>query len=351
MDDQSKNLAAPMSEGAPPDAPATFGVRALAKLSDLFIVGLIQGAVICLSSALYVLGVSGTGSVAFFFAGVSVVLIAYFALFNSGGRQTFGYRLAGIRVETETRGPLGLGRSLGRAILDIMAFVLLQYLVGIADYLPVAVTRSKQALHDRLTHTVVTQKAPPKMPLLWLCSILYFASAFALVFLLIRPFFLKAYYMPTSAMAPTLNVNDRLIVNKLYYRLRSPQRGDIVVFHVPSEKLSLVNGDKDAEWMKRIIGLPGDELRVKDGLVYFRGQKRPLPEPYLLGGDTDYLTPDSLDLVRSGGQRWFKVPPGQLFVLGDNRGNSNDSRYWGFLPLKNVTGKAMLIWYPHWRNL
>lgn len=351
LDGDFKDTATPISESIPSRSPATFGIRTLAKLSDWLVVGLLSGAVICLASVLYVLGMSGTGSVAFLFAGVVVVPIAYFAIGNCNGRQTLGYRLAGIRVETEAGQPMRWGRSLGRAFLDIVASSLLQYIVGIADYLPVAVTRSKQALHDRVTHTVVTQKAPPKMAALWLCSVLYFASAFALVFLVIRPFFLKAYYMPTPAMAPTLNINDRMIVNELYYRLRLPQRGDIIVFYVPSKALSMVNGGKDEEWTKRVIGLPGDELRVKDGIVYFRGRKGPLPEPYLLGGDIDYLMPDSPALEHSGRDHWFKVPPGQLFVLGDNRGNSNDSRYWGFLPIKNVTGKAMLVWYPHWRNL
>ncbi len=340
-----------MNEITSPQSPATFGIRTLAKLSDWFIVGLLQGAVLCLGSVLYVLGVSATAC--FVISAVCVFLnpILYFAIGNCSGRQTLGYRLAGIRVETESWQSLGFGRSLGRAVLDIVAFALLQYLVGIADYLPVALTPSKQALHDRVTHSIVTQKAPPKIAALWLCSLLYIPSAFALVFLVIRPYFLKAYYIPTPAMEPTLNVNDRMIANKLYYRVRSPQRGDIVMFHVPTPELSLVNGDRDSEWVKRVIGLPGDELRVKDGLVYFHGQKGPMPEPYLLGGDQDYLMPDSLDLVLAGGQRWFKVPSGTLFVLGDNRGNSNDSRYWGCLPIKNVTGRAMLVWYPHWRNL
>jgi signal peptidase I len=125
-----------------------------------------------------------------------------------------------------------------------------------------------------------------------------------------------------ASMEPTLVSGEYVIVNRLSYRLGSPQRGDIIVFHFPR--------DPKEEYIKRIIGLPGDEVEVKNGAVYVNGQL--LNESYLKV-KMDYLGT-------------WSVPEGQLFVLGDNRNNSSDSHDWGTVPMDYVVGKAVLVYWP-----
>ncbi|MBE0682500.1 MAG: signal peptidase I [Anaerolineales bacterium] len=124
------------------------------------------------------------------------------------------------------------------------------------------------------------------------------------------------------SMRPTLEDGEFVLVNKMSYRFGEVSRGDIIVFHFPL--------NPEEELIKRVIGLPGDQIRVQNGLVYVNGQL--LNEPYI------YQAP-----LYSG--EWT-VSEGQIFVLGDNRNNSNDSKDWGLLPAGNVVGKAVLIYWP-----
>lgn len=124
------------------------------------------------------------------------------------------------------------------------------------------------------------------------------------------------------SMRPTLDDGEFVLVNKLSYRLGETSRGDIIVFHFP------VNPQEDL--VKRVIGLPGDTVLVKDNQVYVNGQV--LNEPYIAQAP-----------LYSG--EWT-VKEGYLFVLGDNRNNSNDSKDWGMLPVEEVVGKAILIYWP-----
>lgn len=125
-----------------------------------------------------------------------------------------------------------------------------------------------------------------------------------------------------ESMEPTLQTGEYVIINRLSYKFGSPQRGDIIVFHFPR--------DPREEYIKRVIGLPGDQVEVKNGTVYINGQA--LDESYL-DVKTDYAGS-------------WKVPEGQLFVLGDNRNNSSDSHDWGTVPMDYVVGKAILVYWP-----
>jgi signal peptidase I len=125
-----------------------------------------------------------------------------------------------------------------------------------------------------------------------------------------------------ASMEPTLDTGEYVVVNRLSYRLGTPQRGDIIVFHPP-----LAPQD---EYIKRVIGLPGDEVEVSNGTVYVNGQA--LNETYL-NTKTSYVGS-------------WRVPAGQLFVLGDNRNNSSDSHEWGTIALDSVVGKAILVYWP-----
>jgi signal peptidase I len=124
------------------------------------------------------------------------------------------------------------------------------------------------------------------------------------------------------SMEPTLQNSEFVIVNKLAYKLGSPSIGDVIVFHYPV--------DPTQEFIKRVIGLPGDQVKVSGGLVYVNGKA--LSEPYIASPP------------RYNGE-WV-VPQGGLFVLGDNRNNSSDSHSWGSVPLNNIIGKALFVYWP-----
>jgi signal peptidase I len=165
--------------------------------------------------------------------------------------------------------------------------------------------------------------------------------AFVLVFLLIRPFVVQAFYIPSRSMAPTLVEADRILVNKFVYRLNEPQRGDIIVFDAPRHALY---GDGRKDFVKRLIGLPGDTIRIKRGDgVYVNGSRlkepREIPRP-------DYDWP--VDEYGMTAGEPYRVPDGCCFVLGDNRNESNDSHRWSRpeLQTEKIIGKAMVIFWP-----
>ena len=144
----------------------------------------------------------------------------------------------------------------------------------------------------------------------------------------IRTFVAEARYIPSGSMLPTLQVNDRLIVDKLGYHFKSPQRGDIVVFS-PTQKLEELKFH-DA-FIKRVIGLPGEKVEVKNNRVYINDQ--PLGENYTAEAPQYNWGPQV-------------VPDGQYLVLGDNRNNSYDSHYWGFVPRDKIIGRAVVRFWP-----
>ncbi len=132
------------------------------------------------------------------------------------------------------------------------------------------------------------------------------------------------------SMQPTLFEKDFVLVNKMVYRLGEPERGDVIVFRYPPNP-------ETTPYIKRVIGLPGDTIRVTNGTVF--ANDLPLTEPYIKASP-EY-----------NGQ--WTVPEGNLFVLGDNRNNSSDSHHWGMVPLENVIGKAEFVYWPteHWQVL
>ncbi len=141
--------------------------------------------------------------------------------------------------------------------------------------------------------------------------------------ILLRWFVIEPRYIPSGSMEPTLLVNDRIMVEKLTYHWRPPQRGEIIVFKPPFP------GDK--AYIKRVIALPGEKIAVHNGQVLIDGVS--LTEPYILE-PPDYEIPLQV------------VPPGYYWVMGDNRNNSNDSHIWGFLPRENIMGRAVLRFWP-----
>ena len=155
--------------------------------------------------------------------------------------------------------------------------------------------------------------------------------AFVLAFL-IKTFIVGSFYIPSGSMKPALQIGDRIMAYKVFYRLKNVKRGDIIIFKYP------LNKRKD--FVKRAIGLPGDEILIKNKKVYVNGKL--LDEPYAVHSDN----------WNSGFPRDeygpIKVPPNSLFAMGDNRDSSDDSRYWGFVPEDNLIGRAFLVYWPPW---
>jgi signal peptidase I len=166
------------------------------------------------------------------------------------------------------------------------------------------------------------------------------AVAFGLAYV-VQAWVVKPYRIPTGSMEPTLDVGDRVLVNRLVYHFHGPHRGDIIVFHPPGHGDTAERGaptEASVTYIKRVIGLPGETIQITRGIVTVCkpvGQNcHALREPYTEGSQTS---------PRYGP---FTVPSGDYFVMGDNRGDSLDSRYWGPLPRRNIIGEAFLIYWP-----
>jgi signal peptidase I len=175
--------------------------------------------------------------------------------------------------------------------------------------------------------------------------------AVLLVFLVLRPFVIQAFYIPSGSMEPTLQAKDRILVNKFVYYFQKPQVGDIVVFDAPPQALDGDAAKKD--FIKRVVGVEGDRIAVYNNQLYRNG--KPVTERYIKEAPL-YTWPEGAE---TGAE--FTVPPGSLLVFGDNRNDSNDGHRWHLigtdgtevpkpeLPQPNVLGKAMVIFWPWYR--
>ncbi len=182
---------------------------------------------------------------------------------------------------------------------------------------------------------------------------------------IIRTFFVQAYMIPSGSMEPTLLIGDHILVNKMAYGIRLPEsilgyqipgltlgrylihfgsihRGDVVVFIPPL--------DRDKDFIKRVIGLPGDRVQIRNGRVWLNGQPLADPHAHLEVPDAQRspdIPRDNFGQIDSTGSIVgpVEVPPGKLFVMGDNRDHSDDSRYWGFADENDVEGRALAVYW------
>lgn len=156
------------------------------------------------------------------------------------------------------------------------------------------------------------------------------AAAFAIA-LLVQAFIVKPFTIHQISMRPTLEDGDRVLINRLSYHFRDPERGDVVIFHSPRTE--------DEDLVKRIVGVAGDTVVVKDGVLWVNGVAQ--EEPYLL--ERPFGGPD---------EEWV-IDEGQVFVMGDNRNNSGDSRFFGPIDEESIMGCAFAVYWPigHWRGL
>jgi signal peptidase I len=155
---------------------------------------------------------------------------------------------------------------------------------------------------------------------------------------LVRTFVLQTFWIPSGSMEPTLSVYDRVLVQKAFFTWHDVREGDIVVFSHPP--LDDCPGPQNGDLVKRVIALPGQTIYSSGNSIYVNG--RLLAEPYLPPADP--LEPSIPDASR---QHPYRVPPGEFYVLGDNRSDSCDSRYWGPIKGSSIVGKVILVW---WHN-
>jgi len=149
--------------------------------------------------------------------------------------------------------------------------------------------------------------------------------AFALSWVL-RTYVIEARKIPTGSMLPTIQLDDRVIVDKIFFKeFGHLSHGDIVVFRPPP------SAHATEDFIKRIVGLPGDKLEIRNQITYVNDQ--PLYEPYVTDKSKNNFGP-------------IVVPKDSVFVMGDNRNNSDDSRVWGYLPIENITGRTLFRYWP-----
>ena len=205
--------------------------------------------------------------------------------------------------------------------------------------------------------TTKEEKAPSKAPKGKLRENIEALVIAVILALFIRAFVVQAFKIPTGSMQDTLLVGDYILVNKFVYGVKipftqktiipvkDPKRGEIIVFKYPK--------DPDKDYIKRVVGTGGDTVEIREKTIYVNGQKQ--EEEFTVHADSRILPvtlecrDDPLSGLRSMGCRDnmapFKVPENKLFVMGDNRDQSNDSRFWGFVDVSAVKGRAFMIYW------
>jgi signal peptidase I len=159
--------------------------------------------------------------------------------------------------------------------------------------------------------------------------------------LIIRTFVVQAFKIPSASMRPTLIEGDKLFVNKYVYRFEEPKRGDIVVFRYPGNPNNPLETkeDKKKDYIKRLAAFGGETVEIRDGRIIVDGKV--IDDPATFGKFYYY------NHERYGGpNEKIRVPDNSYYVLGDNSAHSADSRFWGFVPKKNLIGKAIFRWWP-----
>lgn len=160
----------------------------------------------------------------------------------------------------------------------------------------------------------------------WLIELAVLLAVAWVVALAVRAWVIQPFVIPSGSMEQTLQIDDRVLVNKFVYQFREPRAGDVVVFLSP-------DGDT-RDYIKRVVAIGGQSVSIRDGVVYVDGARR--VEPF-----TNQMQPDSYTTDHP-----IKVPIGYVFLMGDNRANSRDSRYFGAQPVSRILGEAFMIYWP-----
>jgi signal peptidase I len=169
------------------------------------------------------------------------------------------------------------------------------------------------------------------------------AAIAVLVALAVQSWIVKPYRIPSESMLDTLRPGDRVLVNRVVYHLHDPRRGDVVVFHYPRDPAVI--------FIKRVVGVPGDVLEARGGRLYVNGRRVAEPYVHRTGGDADPTVAQAAITGSTVHDPWslaepYRVPPGEYFVMGDNRTDSDDSRDWGTVPRAAIVGEGLATYWP-----
>lgn len=292
------------------------------------------------------------------FAALPMILLidlSYLTYFNARGKQTVGKRIFGLIVVDKNSNPISLAKSAVRSIiLELDAFI------GLLGHLLILLTAGKQAINDIFSRSYVIYKAaaPPASNRRIIAGIFGSVALLLLMALVTRESFIKSYSVPSHSMTPTILAGEYIMVDKIWGKSPQPQAGDIVVFQLTDRP--------GYDYLKRVIAVGGQTLEIRNDTVFVDG----LPE----GGQQFIATiPESesglpvneIQITNPAGKQYtirhfannrshvskkfdqVRIPGDHVFVMGDNRHNSADSRHWGFIPLENIQGKAGLIWWSY----
>ena len=256
--------------------------------------------------------------------------------------------------------------------LLLVLAVLITGLIALFDKI-VLLFRKKTTIKNYRSIPDYDKKLPKKLEYVYSQNVVAICKSILpilLLVLILRSFLFEPFQIPSGSMLPTLEVGDFILVNKYNYGLRlpiigtkilsinNPQRGDVMVFKEPS--------NPNINFIKRVIGVPGDEIRYINKQLIINNQ--PIPKKHIVElrdeegpykifeetiDDKSYKIRQDLMLQSLRTTSTWLIPKGHYFMMGDNRDRSNDSRYWGMVPEKNIIGKAVYIWmhWPSWTKL
>ena len=344
--------------------------RVGAKLIDHGLWGFAEALLVAVGALLNALGLP-PWIIALGFLASSVLWYVYVYRFTLARGQTAGKWAVGIRV-VDSLGqvppaPAILRRVLVEAAFDMIGVAVMLFgwllasisgadkvssalsgaglgsIIGLVDPLYILISRRKQALHDLAAGTFVVREAA--VPSRRIAGLAAGATALwlAVPFIIVRPFLVEAYFVPSASMEPTIQINDRIFANKMVLRLRPPRHGEIVMFRAPTWV-----SEPGKVFVKRVVGVPGDTLQVRGGKLIRNGQ--PVDEPYI-------SEPPAYEWPKPGEE--ITVPRGHVVVLGDNRNDSYDAHLWQwtspdgkdvedkpFLPLSALRGRLVYRYWP-----
>ena len=247
--------------------------------------------------------------------GLLVALVGYYPYFWATSGQTPGKMILGLKVVRADGSRLRMGHAMARIVGYLISswFLFLGFMWAIID-------RKRQGWHDKFADTQVIRVNGARNK--FIAAFLALAAVlFAGTVVFLSGF--ENFRVQGSSMQPTLEGGEYVLVNTLVYKLVGPKRGDIIVFNFPM--------NPGREMAKRVVGIPGDEVEMRNGAVFVNGEA--LKEDYDIVDDGF-----SFPVVRVGFDRYF--------VLGDNRPNSNDSRVWRLVPKENILGKLWTVYWP-----